>query len=427
MASDGRRADGYGVKVQPNSLPCWTAAPDSLSLLLDVRAGSRPVRLGGRTLRAVELVSRRGLPGERPFAAAREFCRTMCPCPRLAKTPVYGYNDWYCAYGDNTATNFLADAAYISECAKGLANRPYVVMDDGWQMRSPAFLKRTTGKFSSGYGPWDRSSDSFGMAMPEFASRVAALGAKPGLWYRPFYAWPELPAEMKLKGDERYVDPTVPAVKEQILSDMRRFREWGFKLVKIDYLTFDVNQRWDNDKETLIRGERVWRDDSRTTAEVLLDLFRAMREGAGDDVVIIGCNALNHFAAGLFELQRSGNDTSGRDWNWTRGNGVNCLAFRSVQDRAFFAVDADCAGLASEGAVSWARNRQWIDLLGRSGTPVFVSWHRRLATPEVRAAIAAAFRRASEPRPVGEPLDWFETLQPVRWRFGGILREYDWK
>jgi alpha-galactosidase len=56
-----------------------------------------------------------------------------------------------------------------------------------------------------------------------------------------------------------------------------------------------------------------------------------------------------------------------------------------------------------------------------------VSWHRRLATPEVRSAIAAAFRRAAEPQPVGEPLDWFETLQPVSWRFGGLLREYDWK
>jgi alpha-galactosidase len=427
MASDGRRADGYGVMVQPNSLPCWSADEKGLSLLLDVRAGSRPVRLGARTLRAAELISRKGLPGERPFAAAQAFCRAMCPRPRLAKSPVYGYNDWYCAYGDNTATNFLADAAYISECAKGLKNRPYVVMDDGWQMRSPAHIQRTTGKFDSGRGPWDRSSDRFGMAMPEFASRVAALDAKPGLWYRPFRAWEELPAEMKLGSDDRFVDPTVPAVKAQIAADMRRFRDWGFKLVKIDYLTYDINQRWDNNRELLIRGERVWRDDSRTTAEVLLDLFRTMREGAGDDVVIIGCNALNHFAAGIFELQRSGNDTSGRDWNWTRGNGVNCLAFRAVQDRAFFAVDADCAGLASEGAVSWERNRQWIDLLGRSGTPVFISWHRRLATKDVRAAITAAYQRAAVPRPVGEPLDWFETRQPVRWRLCGSLREYDWK
>ena len=427
MASDGRRADGYGVMVQPNSLPCWTASPGRTTLLLDLRAGSRPVRLGERTLRAAELVSRRGLAGERPFAAGQSFCRAMCPVSRLAKTPVYGYNDWYCAYGDNTATNFLADAAYISECAKGLENRPYVVMDDGWQKRSPAAIKRETGKFESGRGPWDRSSDRFGMEMPEFASRVAALGAKPGLWYRPFRAWEEMPAEMKLRADDRFVDPTVPAVRAQILADMRRFREWGFKLVKIDYLTFDVNGRWDNSHETLIRSDVSWRDDSRTTAEVLLDLFRAMREGAGDDVVIIGCNALNHFAAGLFELQRSGNDTSGRDWNWTRNNGVNCLAFRAMQDRSFFAVDADCAGLAAEGAVSWARNRQWIDLLGRSGTPVFISWHRRLATQEVRSAIKAAYGFAAAPMSTAEPLDWFETPQPTRWRLRGLVLDYDWK
>ena len=57
----------------------------------------------------------------------------MCPSPRLAKAPVYGYNDWYCAYGKNTAANFLADAAFIVSLVKGEKVRPYVVVDDGWQ------------------------------------------------------------------------------------------------------------------------------------------------------------------------------------------------------------------------------------------------------------------------------------------------------
>ena len=129
--------DGYGIEVQPNALAGWRLERDALALRLDVSAGGEPVELGSRTLDAVRIVCRRGEKGARAFAAGRAFCRLMCPKPRLPKEPVYGYNDWYCAYGENTATNFLLDAAYVSDCAKGLANRPYVVMDDGWQENAP--------------------------------------------------------------------------------------------------------------------------------------------------------------------------------------------------------------------------------------------------------------------------------------------------
>jgi len=135
---------------------------------------------------------------------------------------------------------------------------------------------------------------------------------------------------------------------------------------------------------------------------------------------------LGHLAAGIFELQRTGDDTSGLQWKRTRQNGVNTLAFRAIQDRAFFAVDADCVGLANAGAVPWEKNRQWLDLVARSGTPLFVSWRRQLAGPEERKALRDAFLRASEPAPTAEPLDWMETSAPRRWRFGNEEATYDW-
>ena len=421
VTADGR-TDGYGVKVQPNALACWKVRSGGYTLRLDVRAGGRPVRLGGRTLDMATIVTRVGKANESAFEAGRALCRVMCEKPLLPKEPVYGYNDWYCAYGRNTATNFLADAAYIVECAKGLENRPYVVMDDGWQKNSPPVVK-----VDSGHGPWDRSGEPFGMDMKTFAAKVAALGARPGLWYRPFRAWKEMPADWKLLSDERYVDPTVPAVREQIRTDMTRFREWGFKLVKIDYLTYDICLNWSSSQgDRLITDTREWRDSSRTTVEVLKDLYGVMREAAGDNVIIIGCNALNHLAAGRFELQRIGDDTSGRDWARTRKMGVNTLAFRSVQDQTFFAADADCVGLAAPGAVPWELNRQWLDLVARSGTPLFVSWHRRLATPEFKSALSRAYAIASKPRATGEPLDWTDGAAPKRWRFADGEADYDW-
>lgn len=415
-------AYGYGVMVQPNALACWYVGPEELQLVLDVRAGSQPVQLGPRKLEVCTVVSRKSKEGESTFAAAQEFCRMMCPKPRLPKETIYGYNDWYCAYGRNTATNFLADAAYIAECAAGLANRPYVVMDDGWQKNSPPVVK-----VDSGYGPWDEAGAPFGMKMKEFCSKVAALNAKPGLWYRPFRAWDEMCADWKLKDDPRYVDPTVAAVKELVRNDILRFREWGFKLVKIDYLTFDLNRIWGSQmKGQVIVDNRNWRDASRTTAEVVLDYYRTMREAAGDDMVIIGCNALNHMAAGIFEIQRTGDDTSGRKWERTKQMGPNTLGFRAFMHEIFYVADADCVGLAAAGAVPWEKNSQWLDLVANSGTALFVSWHRALATPEVRAALTRAFTQASQRQPIGRPLDWFTTTIPATWQFGNETKTYNW-
>ena len=421
LASDGRVTHGYGVAVQPNALCCWTADRAGVTLALDVRAGGVGVRLGRRTLDACTVVSRAWVTNESPFQAGAAFCKQMCPTPRLPKEPVYGFIDWYCAYGINTGTNFLEDAAFVTALIPEAKNRPYLVMDDGWQVNPPA--KQGV----SGFGPWDRSNARFAMDMVTFAQRVKALNAKPGLWYRPLYAWAEVPEDWRLKKARDYMDPTVPEVKRQIAEDMTRFRTWGFQLVKIDYLTFDINNRWGfNLGDRVVHDDRAWADSSRTTAEVMLDLYRTMRQGAGDGIVIIGCNALGHLAAGIFELQRTGDDTSGLQWKRTRQNGVNTLAFRAIQDRAFFAVDADCVGLANAGAVPWEKNRQWLDLVARSGTPLFVSWRRQLAGAEERKALREAFLRASQPAPTAEPLDWMESSAPKRWRFGDEEVSYDW-
>ena len=58
------------------------------------------------------------------------------------------------------------------------------------------------------------------MDMKTFAAKVTALGAKPGLWYRPMRAWEEAPDSLKLAGDKRYFDPTVPEVKKRIAQEL---------------------------------------------------------------------------------------------------------------------------------------------------------------------------------------------------------------
>lgn len=417
MIAHGGRVDGYGVAVQPNVFASWRAGSGRLTLSLDCRAGSCPVELGGRTLKACRLVSRRGIEGESAFAAGREFCRMMCPSPRLPAGPVYGYNDWYCAYGRNTAVNFLADAAFIVSLVEGERVRPYIVVDDGWQLgkqgSAPAKARNR----------WTGSNEKWGMPMDELARRIRAMDARPGLWYRPF-----LPDD-GLKNEGIPVDPTAEGLEARIRADIARFVEWGYEMLKIDFITFDWCGTWGMDyaASPVVRDDLpVWRDRSRTSAEVAKGLYAAMREAAGDKAVIIGCNALDHFAAGLFELQRTGDDTSGREWARTRKMGPNTLGMRSVHDGIFYRVDGDCFGLSEAGAVAAEKNLQWLDLIARSGTALFVSWKRELTTPESREALEKALRRAARVQPLGEPLDWQETLRPAQWRFGEETVEYRW-
>lgn len=347
---------------------------------------------------------------------ARRLCSLMCPNPRLPKEPLYGFNDWYAAYGCNTATNFLADAEFVVSLCKGASVRPYVVMDDGWQKFSPPEIKRLTGRFVSGYGPWEESSQNFGMDMKTFCDKILALGAKPGLWYRP------------LCMEGRMCDPSDPDVLSRIAADIRRFRSWGVKLVKIDYLKHDwCGHFLGVDKEgRLIRDARKWKDSAHTTAETIANLYRTIREAAGDEMVILGCNAENHLCAGLFEASRVGPDTSGKDWEQTKRNGVGAVAFKGFENGTLFAADPDCAGLASAGAIPWEKNRQWIDLLSRSGMPFFISWRRTLADEEVRETLSAAFRRAADGNSFSEPTDWFEHPIPRVWSMPDGIHTYIW-
>jgi alpha-galactosidase len=104
--------------------------------------------------------------------------------------------------------------------------------------------------------------------------------------------------------------------------------------------------------------------------------------------------------------------------------GVNTLAFRGAQHGAFYTADADCVGVTN--AIPWALNRQWLDLVARSGTMLFVSLAPVALGEDQRRDLRAALVTAAKPVPLGEPLDWQKTAWPARWRLMGEARSYDW-
>lgn len=412
---DGERTHAYGVRTGPGAFCYWHIDEQGISLFADVRSGGAPLQLGERVLHVCDVVSRAGRPGETPFAALHAFCRVMCPQPRRLAQPAYGSNDWYWAYGKNSAATFLADARRIAELSPTGANRPFAVVDDGWQpIREDKSL----------VGQWDRGNAKFG-DMSKVAADVRQAGARPGIWVRPLQATTSTPDAWRLPRDRAYLDPTIPESRQKIAEDIARVRAWGYVLIKHDYTTFDLFGRWGFQMGTAMTrdGWTFAEGPKRTTAEVIRELYETIRKGAGD-AVIIGCNTVTHLSAGLFEICRIGDDTSGTEWTRTRKMGVNTLAFRGMHHDTFYAADADCVGVTN--AIPWPLNRQWLDLVARSGTALFVSLAPDAVADAQARDLKAALALAAQPQPLGEPLDWQRTIWPSRWRLLGEEKRYDW-
>ena len=419
LATDGKTTDGYGVKTAPHAFCHFHASFDGVDLVMDTRNGTNGVNLQDRVLTVCTIVTREGKDGESAFEAGKAFCKQMCDTPRLPKNIVYGSNNWYYAYGDITDASVMADAKFIADLTAGLDNRPFMVIDDGWQINHYKW---------GGYngGPWNASNEDF-PNMQDLASRMADLDVIPGIWMRPlYYKGEEYDRIGRRLHENDILDPTLSAVKELIFKEVKGLRDAGFKLIKHDFSSFDIMGRWGMDmiRNGITDGEWHFADDRRTTAEIVLDLYRLIREAAGD-AYIIGCNTFSHLSAGLFELQRTGDDTSGTDWSRTRRFGVNTMAFRGIQHNAFYAADGDCVGI--KGDIPWELNRQWLTLLAKSGTPLFISPDPKKITAEQYADLRKACEIASKPQPLAEPLDWLYNDCPAVWRFGDEIRTFNWQ
>lgn len=415
MAYDGKRTDAYGVETNPGAFTFWTADSQGISLWTDVRSGGVAVNLGSRTLAVATVRCREGLEAETPFQATAAFCKQLCPHPRLPKVPLYGTNDWNYAYGNNSADLIAGVSALISELSPNAENRPYAVIDEGWQMGP------YEGRF--GYGPWV-GNPRFG-DMGEFAQRLKSLDVNPGIWIRPLTPLPESPESWRLQRDREYLDPTVPDVKEHVASHIRRLVGWGYEMIKHDFTTFDTYGLWGSQmgSSPTADGWELY-DGSKTNAEVLTDLYATIREAAGEETRLIGCNTMSHLAAGYHELQRTGDDTSGKCWNRNRRMGVNTLAFRAAQQGAFYQVDPDIVSITN--AISWDLVSQWLRLVSESGTALFVAIEPSAVEPKHRVALRHALDLASRPQVVAEPLDWLDTDCPRKWRLLGEEVEFAW-
>ena len=407
---------GFGVKVRPSSMCYWHVDTKGITLYMDLRCGGMGVLLGGRTLKAAEIVA---LDAEQvdSFTFAQEFCRKMCDDPIFPDHPVYGSNNWYYAYGVSSAEKIIEDTDYVLELTKGAANPPYMVIDDCWQEHHR--LNDYNG------GPWTKGNEKF-PDMKALADRLVEKGVRPGIWMRLLLNEDEnIPDEWRISHNG-CLDPSHPDALAYIHEDVKRISEWGYTLIKHDFSTFDLFGKWGFEMNPLVTVDG-WHfyDRGKTSAEIVIQLYEEIYKASrGNNAIIIGCNTIGHLGAGLMQVNRTGDDVSGFFWERTRKMGVNTLAFRLPQHGTFYHVDADCAGIT--GAIPWKLNRQWTDAVAQSGSPLFLSAKPGVLTPEENEELHQIMLIAAEQKNHKVPLDWEDTDCPEVWGEGDDVIVYDW-
>jgi len=296
----------------------------------------------------------------------------------LPKTVPSGYCTWYHARGSNAK-----QVAELSDfCGKHLRKfgLEFVQIDDGWQVGGRDF---TT------YNPRGR----YQAGMKPTAERITGNGLRAGIWYIPF-GWNPKCKSLAEHGDwfvhrpdgkiytvrwaGSCLDMTHPKARAFLRKVVSRMsKDWGYKYIKIDGLWTGMAVKIlypspayrDDDL-----GKAVFHDPSKTHVEAYRSGLRLVREAAGDDVFILGCNIAQNARTlggsfGLVDGMRIGHDI-GANWGSVRGCAVPTGRFYFLHGHVWF-NDPDCLMLRKPLTPDQAR--AWGSLLAISGQMNVVS------------------------------------------------------
>jgi alpha-galactosidase len=411
----GRFTECFGVKTCPAAMCFWQYDANGITLWLDVRCGGEGVILGGRTLDVCEIVF-----GEyrdtSAFSALKKYYSLLCDAPLKTDHKIYGSNNWYYAYGKTSHEDIIKDTELLAELCKGNTEKPYMVIDAGWEKNKHS-------------APWGEFREGKFYDMQKLASEMSAKGVRPGIWTRPLrdvhnVVFPK-DAPQRCVWDGQYLDPSHPDTLDYVKNTMSMICDWGYKLIKHDFSTFDTIGYWgfERNAEFAADGWHFY-DRSKTTAEVFVDLNKAIYEATKGKAIVLGCNVIGHLAAGMVHLNRTGDDTSGKDWERVRKYGINTLAFRMLHHKNFYESDVDCIGIM--GLIDWRLNSRWLDAVAHSGTPMFVSPNPKVVSKTEKADLKIAYKVNAIQEDELIPLDWMENICPEKWLLNGKPVTYDW-
>lgn len=407
----------YGVKTGADCFALWQVDTHGITLFLNLCCGNDGTDLK-EPLLACEVVQLFGKEGEDVYKTARAFSKLMCEHPVLPKTPVFGLNNWYWAYGDISREIVIAETDYLMQMTVGCKNKPYMVIDAGWQR------DYMQGEAAYNGGPW-MPNNRFG-DMERMADEIHARGAMAGLWERPLLTHDVIPDEAKVAvcNGGTILDPTHPFAIEKIYNETSVIRGWGYDLIKHDFTSIDLTglpQK--HDFELFVPGRKLF-DRTKTTATVFKNLYQTIQRAAGD-AEVIGCNVYGHLSAGIHSIQRTGGDTSGHAYEWTKRDGVNTV-MRLPTNNIFYNADPDCAAFTD--CVPADINLDFLEMCAYTGMVTIASVTPNSLTVEEMNRIKEIFKIADSAEFQLGIANYDKTAEPEIFvsEDGKTVKKYNW-
>jgi hypothetical protein len=234
------------------------------------------------------------------------------------------YCSWYHLWRDVSTEKFISATDAGAKLLK-----PYGLsvaqIDDGWQ--SGAFARGTPKK------DFLHPNEKFPGGMAPVAQQTRDQGLIPGIWYMPFSGDADDPAfaavlDLFVKDiktgkpfDAKWGGNPFDLSNPKALDYVRNMahvicKDWGYGYLKIDGLWsgLAVAQKYIATEYSPDRiGDAQLSDPSVTQVQAFRDGLRALREGAGDEIYVLGCNLAQNMrtlggSIGLVDGMRIGPD-----------------------------------------------------------------------------------------------------------------------
>lgn len=312
--------------------------------------------------------------------------------------PLVGYSSWYRHYGDIDRRKLEEDLAGARDAFEGLSTGAAVRLfqiDDGY-CKVGDWLQVDEAKFPGGLAP--------------LADAVRAAGFLPGLWMAPFVCERDSllfarhqdwllrdEAGRRVRTGPHWsgafaLDSRNPQVCDHVRESLgTAVREWGFGLLKLDFLYAACMVPHDG----LNRGQ------------LMADAMALVREAVGEDCLLLGCGVPLASAFGIVDYCRIGCDV-GLDWDdkphmrllhrervSTKNSLRNTVARAPLDGRAF-ANDPDVFFMRDDVKIGPARRRQLLETDARFGSVLLTSDDMGKWGSAERKAFQAAVRTMLE-------------------------------
>ncbi|MEE2679973.1 MAG: alpha-galactosidase [Myxococcota bacterium] len=317
-----------------------------------------------------------------------------------------GWCSWYHFFHDVTEADVLRNLEALV-AARDEIPVEIVQVDDGWQ---------------HAVGDWTQTNDKFPRGLAPLAADIRSAGFVPGLWTAPFCVVRESDlftagSDWLLQGDAGphralvhpqwsadalvySLDPTRPEVVSHLEALFRTLVELGFGYLKLDFLYTAAVEARAHDP-AVPRAARLRRG------------LEAIRRGAGEEAILLGCGCPLGPAVGVVDAMRVGPDVAPA-WSAdaeipgieatlpaTR-SAIRSALTRNWMHRRYWINDPDCL-IAREGALGDREAATLAAVIGASGGSCFLSDDLSDLSPPRRALAAATLASARAVDRMGLP------------------------